>query len=307
MKTSAFTAADVAASVLAVPPLARHADLSLNVAANQALIAHMQAGGIKTLIYGGNANFYHVGMGEYAAILDMLAQCAGADTWMVPSAGPDYGKLMDQAAVLRDYGFPTVMVMPYRGVASADGIATGVRRFAERLGKPVLLYIKDEDYLPVETVGAMMDEGCVGLVKYAVIRQQPAQDEYLRALAARVDPRLIVSGIGERPAIDHLRAFGLGSFTTGSGTIAPSASMALLRAIQAGDWQGAQALRQRFLPLEDIRDAHGPIAVLHDAVTLSGIAPMGPMLPMLSNTDPSLAASLRSAACGLLEQERAAA
>ncbi len=41
--------------------------------------------------------------------------------------------------------------------------------------------------------------------------------------------------------------------------------------------------RAAFLPLEDCRDAYSPIRVLHDAVTLAGIADMGPMLPMLSN------------------------
>ena len=37
-----------------------------------------------------------------------------------------------------------------------------------------------------------------------------------------------------------------------------------------------------FQPLEDLRDALSPIRVLHAAVTLAGIADMGPMLPMLS-------------------------
>ncbi len=305
MKTTAFSAADIAASVLAVPPLARRADLSLDAAANRALIAHMQAGGIGTLLYGGNANFYHVGMADYAAILDLLVDAVAPRTWLIPSAGPDYGKLMDQAQVLRDYDFPTVMVMPQRGACAHSGIALAVRRFAERLGKPVLLYIKDEDYLPPAIVKSLVEDGSVGFIKYAVVREQPARDDYLRALAGQVDPRLIVSGIGERPAIDHLRQFGLGSFTTGSGTVAPAASMALLRAIQAGDWDGAAALRERFLPLEDLRDAHGPIPVLHDAVTLSGIAAMGPILPMLANVPDTLLEPLRAAARGLLEQEQA--
>ena len=43
--------------VFAVPPLARHADLTPNRAANAALIRHIEAGGIRALMYGGNANF----------------------------------------------------------------------------------------------------------------------------------------------------------------------------------------------------------------------------------------------------------
>ncbi|VFR73880.1 hypothetical protein ISE1_2283 [plant metagenome] len=307
MKTTPHTLQDVAASVLAVPPLARNADLSLNADANRALIRHMEAGGISTLVYGGNANFYHLGMHEYAAVLDLLVQAAADDTWVVPSAGPDFGKLVDQAAVLRDYDFPITMVMPQRGACHPAGVARGVSLFAEKLGKPVLLYIKDEGYLPAQTVRALVNDGTVSLIKYAVVREQPAQDEQLRELAALVDPKRIISGIGERPAIDHLRAFGLGSFTTGTGCIAPAASMSLLRAIQAGDWEGAETLRKGFLGVEDLRDAHGPIPVLHDAVSFCGIADMGPMLPMLANTDAALKAPLTAAASALLKAESVAA
>ena len=112
MKTSPVTHQDLRRSVIAVPPLARRADLSLNEAANRALLAHLEAGGVRSVMYGGNANFYNVGLGEYARIVDMLAALAGPDTWILPSAGPDYGKMMDQAAVLRTRAFPTAMLLP---------------------------------------------------------------------------------------------------------------------------------------------------------------------------------------------------
>ena len=64
MKTSAVSPADLARSVLAVPPLARNGDLTLNRAANAALIRHLEAGGVSTLMYGGNANFYNIGLYE---------------------------------------------------------------------------------------------------------------------------------------------------------------------------------------------------------------------------------------------------
>ncbi len=50
----------LAASVLAVPPLCRNSDLSLAEAENAKLIRHIESGGIRTLLYGGNANFYHI-------------------------------------------------------------------------------------------------------------------------------------------------------------------------------------------------------------------------------------------------------
>ena len=59
--------------------------------------------------------------------------------------------------------------------------------------------------------------------------------------------------------------------------------MRILALCKDGRWDEAEEERAKFLPLENLRDAHSPIRVLHEAVTLAGIADMGPMLPMLSN------------------------
>ncbi|MEO5800631.1 MAG: dihydrodipicolinate synthase family protein, partial [Gemmatimonadales bacterium] len=131
MKTTSVTATDLAASVIAVPPLARHRDLSLNGAANQAMVRYLESGGVRSLMYGGNANLYNISVREYPALLDMLEQIAGDDSWVIPSAGPDFGKLMDQAAILRTRAFPTAMMLPLTFPATNDGVATGIRHFAE--------------------------------------------------------------------------------------------------------------------------------------------------------------------------------
>ena len=65
--------------------------------------------------------------------------------------------------------------------------------------------------------------------------------------------------------------------------VGPRGSTRLLAALKAGDYATAETLRSAYLPLEDIRDELSPIRVLHEAVTLAGIADMGPMLPHLSN------------------------
>ncbi len=78
---------DLTKSVVAVPPLARNTDLTLNRAANAALIRHMEQGGVSTLMYGGNANFYNISAGEYAATLDMLLELASPGSWIIPRSG----------------------------------------------------------------------------------------------------------------------------------------------------------------------------------------------------------------------------
>ncbi|HUV14766.1 MAG TPA: dihydrodipicolinate synthase family protein, partial [Acidobacteriota bacterium] len=98
-------------SVLAVPPLARRPDLSLNESENEKLIDYLISGGVRTLLYGGNANFYHVGLGEFPFILDFLSAVVPKDIWVIPSVGPTFGNMMDQAEELRDFDYETVMVL----------------------------------------------------------------------------------------------------------------------------------------------------------------------------------------------------
>ena len=303
MKTTPVTPSDLASSVIAVPPLARHRDLTISNADNRALIQYLEAGGVRTLLYGGNANLYNVGAAELPELLDMLEQEAGDDTWVIPSVGPDFGKLLDQVNVVKTREFPTVMILPLAFPATGEGIATGIRRFADQYGKPVIIYIKSDGYLEPNRVAALVNDGLVAGIKYATVRADPRQDLYLRALLDVVDRRLVVSGIGERPAIIHLRDFGLQGFTSGSVCVAPNSSMRLLALCREGRWDEAEEVRTRFLPLENLRDAHSPIRVLHEAVTLAGIADMGPMLPMLSNLAEALRGPVREAALALRQHD----
>ena len=307
MKTTPVTPESLAASVLAVPPLARDSGLAIAPEANRKLISHLEEGGVRTLMYGGNANFYHLPISEYAATLDFVAEAAGRDTWVIPSAGADYGKLTDQAAILRGRGFPTAMALPFGHPSNDSGVATALRRFADKLGTPIIAYVKGLGYLEPATLGKLAKDGVVCAIKYAIVRDDPAKDAYLDELVRQVDPNIIISGIGERPAIVHLRDFGLKCFTSGSVCVAPRGSMRLLALLKAKRFDEAAKVREAYIALEDLRDAKGPIRVLHDAVRLAGIADMGPMLPMISNLEPGERDAVKAAASALLAHDRALA
>ena len=300
MDTNAITPETLSRSVIAVPPLARDANLKFCAAENAKIISHLEAGGIRTLLYGGNAVFYHVALAEYSEILAMLQEYPGEDTTVVPSVGPAYGTSMDQAAILRDFDFPTAMVLPARDIATSAGCATGIRKFAEAYGKPIVLYIKFEGYLEPEDAQALVDDGVVNWVKYAIVREDPVQDDYLSELVNRVNPEIIVSGIGEQPAITHVNGFGVNSFTSGCVCVAPSFSMKMLQALKAGNLEGADSIRQTFEPLEDLRNAINPIRVLHAAVAGAGIADTGPILPFLDEVDDDSREKIARAARELL-------
>ncbi len=288
MKTAPVTAADLR-GVFAVPSLARRADRrrTIDFDANQTVAAHMLSGGLTRFLYGGNAFLYHATLAEYEELLDWLSRLPG-ETWAIPSLGPSFGRAMDQAALLARHRFPCAMALPCGDPRDATGLETGLREIADAAGLGLVLYLKDEQNLGPDLAAGLdmvarlvRDRVCVA-VKYAVVRDDPGRDSYLDALLARVDRGLVVSGMGERPAVVHMRDFKLPGFTTGSGCLAPALSRALFDACARGDFARADAVRAAFLPLEDVRDAWGPARVLHAALELAPLAPMGPIPPFVS-------------------------
>ena len=292
MKTTPITFDDLAASVIAVPPLARHDDYSLNREANRALIRSLEAGGVTSLMYGGNANFYHLPIGQLAEVLDELEALAADDTWLLPSVGADYGRMIDALPVLKARNFPTVMVLPAVFPTTPAGVERGIRDLGDALGKPVILYIKREGYLSAEGIERLVNEDRVVAIKYAVVRKNPSEDPLLTELCQRIDSRYLISGIGERPVVEHYRDFGLSSFTSGSVCLAPNLCNQLREALVAGDFAQAQTLVKYFIPLEDCRDAISPMRVLHVAVSEGEVARTGPLMPLV---DAELSADQRHA------------
>jgi dihydrodipicolinate synthase/N-acetylneuraminate lyase len=295
-----LTKAHLERSVMAVPPLARTGDGAIDRAANEKIIRHIEAGGVSLLLYGGNANLYHLPVDEYEPLLGLLAETAEPSTLVVPSAGPTYGLLLEHAKVIRRHRFQTVMVLPQQGITTSAGVATGVRKFVEAAGVPALLYIKHDGYIEPADVASLCRDGLISAIKYATVRDNPAHDPYLRELVGMVDPAMIISGIGEQPAIVHLRDFGLGGFTTGCGCVAPALSQAMLAAIRRHDWPEAERIRGIFEPLEDLRNAISPIRVLHEAVAGAGIAMTGPLLPLLDPVEDAHRPAIATAAKALL-------
>jgi dihydrodipicolinate synthase/N-acetylneuraminate lyase len=300
-------------NVFAVPPLARTADRRREIdhAENARIVRHIAKGGVRNLIYGGNAFLYHLTLREYEELLEWLSHLTEEGFVCIPSAGPSWGRLMDQAPLLRRFGISTVMVLPGSDPRDAVGIGQGLREFAESSGARILAYVKEESNLGsdiergLDMLAGLVNDGiCIG-IKYAVVRKDPKVDPYLKALLERVDRAKVISGIGERPAIVHLRDWGLPGFTTGSGCVAPSQSMAILQACQLGDFAVAEQLRNQFLPLEDLRDLWGPARVLHHAVELAGVAKTGAIPPFVSSLSAEQQKRIQPIAVELAAREHA--
>src|SRR5688572_19027407 len=293
--------------VFAVPPLPRKHDArrTLDFAAAERVAKHIEAGGISRFLYGGNAFLYHASLDEFEALVEWLAGFP-AGRWPIPSIGPSFGRALDQARILKAHRFPAVMMLPCGDPRDARGMEAGLREIAGAAGMPLILYLKSEDGFGtdkdagLDAVARLVDDGIAIAIKYAVVLDDPSGDRYLEGLLRRVDRQRVVSGMGERPAIVHLRDYRLGGLTTGSGCLAPRRCQDLFAAAGAADWTRAETLRAQFMPLEDLRDAWGPARVLHHATELAGIAPTGPIPPYVSALDDDRLAQLAPVARALV-------
>jgi dihydrodipicolinate synthase/N-acetylneuraminate lyase len=296
--------------VYAVPPLPRKADnrRSLDLDAAERVARHIADGGITRFLYGGNAFLYHISLAEYEMLVDWLAGFA-APRWPIPSLGPSFGRALDQACLLRRHAFPTAMMLPCGDPRDPAGVEVGMREIADATGMPLIIYLKSEDGFgsdqeqSLDAIGRLVDDGIAIAIKYAIVRQDPRKDAMLEGLLKRVDRRRVITGMGERPAVVHLRDFQLGGMTTGSGCIAPGLCSEFLMACADGNWTTAESLRAEFMPLEDVRDAWGPARVLHHATELAGIAPAGPIPPYVSPLSAAQLSELAPVARGLRERD----
>jgi dihydrodipicolinate synthase/N-acetylneuraminate lyase len=305
MMSGTITVEDLA-GVFSVPPLPRRADRdrSLNFDAAESVASHIEAGGITRYLYGGNAFLYHVTLSEYEALIEWLAGF-GPSRWPIPSVGPSFGRAIDQARMLKRFTFRTAMALPCSDPRDARGMEAGLREIVQVAGLPLILYLKSEDGFGsdkeagLDAVGRLIADGTAVAIKYAVVRDDPRRDSYLDGLLRRVDRRRVISGMGERPAIVHMRDFALPGLTTGSGCIAPGPCSALFEACAGQNWRLADELRAEFMPLEDLRDAWGPARVLHHATELAGVAPTGPIPPFVSPLSPKQIEELAPVAVAL--------
>ena len=288
MKTTPVTPADLIASVLALPPIARLPDGRINQPGSARLVEWLEAGGITTFCYGGIANFFNARVSEYSALLDLIETIAPADAWVIPTIGPDFGKAMDQIAILKGRDFPTAMLLPFSPVMPA-GVASGLRRMADAFGRPLMLFFQSADYLKPNDLAALVADGVVCTIEFGIHGTSATENPFLSELLDLVgDASHIIDARGE-PSIVTTASFGLKGFTSGMSVIAPRISTAILAAVKAGDLKEAARLREHFVPLGVLRAAHSFVAVLQAAVGLAGIVEAGPIGPFYADiTDPAI-------------------
>lgn len=73
MRTAPLSPADLAATVVAVPPLPLDDRHGIRVEECRRIVARAEAGGIRTILWGGNAQLQHWPVSRYDELLAMAA------------------------------------------------------------------------------------------------------------------------------------------------------------------------------------------------------------------------------------------
>ena len=212
MKTTPVSIEDLR-GVFPVPPLARKNDArrSIDFEQNNRIVRHIADGGLTRFLYGGNAFLYHVTLAEYEALIDWLNRIRRRSL-----GDSEPGTVLRTRDRIRrrfcgDTNFPARWRCRAATRATPKGLETGLREIAESANTPLILYLKEENNFGadkeagLDVVARLVDEGVCVAIKYAVVRQNPTQDTYLESLLKRVDRARVISGIGERPAVVHMR------------------------------------------------------------------------------------------------------
>ena len=167
-----------------------------------------------------------------------------------PASGPPSATPSTRRGCVSTARFPTRCCCRAATRATPPGLERGIREIADAAGVPLVVYLKEEDNFGRESDSRTGRGGPARRVGTSLRHQvrrraaDPSQDDpYLDALLARVDRRRVISGMGERPAVVHLRHRRLPGFTTGSGCVAPSLSQSIFDAASKGDWAAAEDVR----------------------------------------------------------------
>ena len=134
---------------------------SLNKAANLRLIKHLEGGGVKNIMYGGNANLPCTA-GRIRGPAGPFWPKRRPDTWCCPrSARTMATGAMEQAKIIKASAYPTAMLLPMTFPYTDAGIATGVRHPDRRDGQEGRRLHQVANYLKPDTVAKLCDEGRV--------------------------------------------------------------------------------------------------------------------------------------------------
>jgi len=226
--------------------------------------------GVHILTANGNTGeFYGLTTTEAERMVHAVAEHIDGRVPMIAGVGRSVGDAVALTKTSRAAGASALMVhQPPDPFVSPRGVVEYVRRVADAgQGLPVVLYLRN-DGIGFDAIEALCKvPGVVG-VKWA----SPAPLRLAEAIR-RTDPTVVwVGGLAE-PWAPPFCAVGARGFTSGLINVWPERSVAIHRALEAGDYKQANALIATMGPFEALRSEEGNgtnVTVVKSALAMMG-------------------------------------
>lgn len=211
-----------------------------------------EAGGNVILPCGNTGEYYSLSREERVAVVETTVETVGDRMTVAGGVGGSTKDACSLAEAYEEAGADALLVMhPVHTYVHAEGVAEYYRRLAEATDLGLVLYKRGPE-LPDRVIADLSSVDNVVAVKYAVndvkafaalVRDTPGDIVFSNGIAERYGPSFGVEGAE--------------GYTTGIGNFVPEASLALMDAIRAEDWDRAREIRDVFRPYEDLREEAG--------------------------------------------------
>lgn len=245
----------------------------LDEGAFRGLVRRLVGAGVRTVTPNGNTSeFYALSEGERRAEAEWAVEEAGPEARVVVGVGGAVSGAVAAAEHAREAGAGMVMVhQPVSPYVSGEGWVAYHRAVAEAV--PELGVVP---YVRSGLVGgrelARLGQACPNVigVKYAVA--DPVRFASVAREAGR-ERFVWVAGLAELYAPAYF-ACGATGFTSGLVNVAPEVSLAMLRALRAGDYQAAMGVWDRIRVFEELRAKEQSafnVSVVKEALAVLGL------------------------------------
>ncbi|MDX2103452.1 MAG: dihydrodipicolinate synthase family protein [Alphaproteobacteria bacterium] len=243
----------------------------------QPIITRAAAAGVAALTVNGNTSeFYSLSFDEARRMQAAVPDLVAGRSVVTAGVGRSVGEACQLARVAAADGCDAIMIhQPPDPFRAPRGIVAYVERVAEAAGGlPVVLYLRDDGIGPAAIAALCRVPGVIG-VKWAV------PNPFALATARRANPQVTwICGLAEVWA-PPLYAVGARGFTSGLINVAPDRSMAVLRALDQGDYPAAEAEIAAIEAFERLRAqemAGANVSIVKAALALMG-TDVGPARP----------------------------
>ncbi|MCX5579713.1 dihydrodipicolinate synthase family protein [Kaistia terrae] len=261
------------------------------------IVSDIAAAGVHNIVTGGNTGeFYSMTTDEVIRLQAIAVAAVDGRTVVTAGAGRSVREAITVAKAGKAAGVDGVMIHhPLDPFAAPHSQVDYFIAIAEAVDLPLVAYVRS-DLIPLDEMVRLASHPAVAGVKFASTNTMLFA-ECVRA--TKGTDATWICGLAESWALPFYALGGKG-FTSGLVNVAPELSLAVWRALEAGDYAKARDYTDLIAPFENMRTKHrngANVTVVKEALRLRGAEVGAVRLPGL----PELEEADRQALGGILE------